>query len=172
MFVVFALALTITDETSAIANENEDTTMIDSIQSRHVGHTVGVQENHSEFTRVVNLTRLVFEVAFRTSALVHVFKIVMNLSLVIFTLGFGVDIYLVLLARFPIVLHVLATTELFKHDHLITPVFWRLCKKGLFLLILSCINDICPFLLILSFEVAKEFVKRLIALSHRPNASV
>jgi len=96
----------------------------------------------------------------------------MLLTYAIFFLSLRVDILIVLPAHVEIFFHVLTTTELFKHDHLITPVFWRFCQKGLFLLVLSCINDICPFLLILSLEIAKEFVERLIALSHRPNASV
>ena len=46
-FVILALALAKTDLAPAVSDEDEDTSVIDSIQTGHIGDTVRVHENQS-----------------------------------------------------------------------------------------------------------------------------
>ena len=96
----------------------------------------------------------------------------MNLTETIFMWTTRLQLFLLLILCIPIVLQVFSTAELLKHNHLIAPVFGRLCEKNLLLLILSGINDVCPFLLILCLEVAKELIEGFVALGHRANTSI
>ena len=67
---------------------------------------------------------------------------------------------------------VLATTELFEHNHFVASILRRLVKESLFLLVLSRIYYIGPILLILGFKVAQELIEGLITLRHRPDARI
>ena len=71
-----------------------------------------------------------------------------------------------------ILFEVLATSELFEHDHFVASILRRFVKEGLLLLILSRIYYIGPILLILGLKVAQEFIEGLITLRHRPNARI
>lgn len=67
---------------------------------------------------------------------------------------------------FVVPLEVLPASELFKHDHLVLPLFGCLLKQLSFLFFLRQIDDVSPTLLILLFEILEELIEALIPLRH------
>jgi len=79
---------------------------------------------------------------------------------------------IVLLLQIKVVFHLLTSPKLFQHNHFVATVLRRLGKQRRFLLVLSRVYDVSPFLFVLGLEVSQELVKRLITLCHRANRCV
>ena len=122
LLVVLALAFTVGDETTSISDEKENTTMVNTVQTRHVSHTVRVHENHSELTSIKALLTLVLEVALGASSLIELLLIGIDFTLFRLGLRLRLNIMMVLLASIVVELHVLSSSELLEHNHLIAAV--------------------------------------------------
>ena len=100
------------------------------------------------------------KVALRSNTLVPGLVLALNLALIFIRFGFKSVLFLSYLgSRINISLHILATAELFKHDHLVAAVFGGFCEQNFLLLILRCVNDIGPLLLVLGLERSEELVE-------------
>lgn len=105
---------------------------------------------------------MVLEVALRTRTVVCGVHVVMNLAHFLLRFEYRVYFRLMLFLKLIPVFHLLATSKLFKHDHLVSPVLRTLGKQGFFLLILSRVDDVRPLLLVLGFEIAQKLVERFV----------
>ena len=173
LFVVLALALPVADEPAPVADEDQDTAFVHSVQARYIGDTVRVQENESELRRVEYFVVQGLEVPLGARARPLVLRVVMKLPSSALAISIDLSrILRVLIAQFEVVFHVLPAAELLQHDHLIAAVFGRLGKQCLFLLVLRRIDNVTPLLLVLGLEVPEELVEGLVTLGHRPDARI
>lgn len=116
--VLFSLTLSIADLAATIADENQHTSVVNAIETGDVGHTVGVEEDKCPAAGIIVLSTLMLEETLwsRTTILVLCSSRNLPKSLilhlrVILPLAFSLKIKEVFL--------LLASTELFKHDHLV-----------------------------------------------------
>ena len=79
-FIVSCLALAKADNAFTIADENKDTSLVYSIESSDIGHTVRVHEDQCELFRIVNFVPLVLKVALWANSLEFVLVLVRYLS--------------------------------------------------------------------------------------------
>lgn len=73
--IVFTLALSVRDLASAVAAEDKDTPVVDSVELGDVRHTVRVHENKGELSGVEHLVIFHFEVALWTHTVVQLLPI-------------------------------------------------------------------------------------------------
>jgi len=145
--------------------------VIDSVKFSDIGDWVRVDEDESEMTGVENLIRPCGKETSLTCSLKFLISVDRFFILILLPLaGFArLRLFrcLSLLHEVEVVLQLLAPAEFFEHGHFILAVVIRTGKDLLFLSLLSHVYNTRPILLILGSEVAEEFVKRLIPLSHR-----
>ena len=159
LLVVLSLSFSIANQALAVSDENQNTPVVNSIQRGYISNRVAVHEHQSELIAIEDLVRLWLKVSLRTCSEVSGVHVVVDLAHLLPVGENWVQLFLVLLPQVEVVLHLLAPAEFFEHDHLVAAVLRALSEQGLFLLVLSGIDDVCPLLLILCFEVAEEFVE-------------
>lgn len=134
--------------------------MIHAVQSRHVGHRVGVQKDQRELARVEYLILSRFKVALWPRRRVLA-PMTVNLKVGLWVLGpFELVMFDVLrLIDLVVVLQLFAPAELLKHEHLVLAELGGLRKERLLLLRLCHVDHLRPVLFVSGFEVAQELIE-------------
>ena len=78
--VLLALTLSIADLATTIANENQDTPLVNAIETCNIGHTVRVEEEKSPAVHIVVFCTLMLEVTLWARALELVLRVGRNLA--------------------------------------------------------------------------------------------
>jgi hypothetical protein len=172
--IVFSLALAEADKTFTVANENENTSVVHSVEGGDISNSVRVDENELEFSRVEHFVFLGFKVALRTrrDELLLCVQLIKMLQICGTVRSHTFTNLTVLLGFFIVVLDVFAASELFEHDHFVAAELGTLGQEELLLLVLGRVDDVGPALLILGLESAEELIERLVTFSHGLDAGV
>ena len=164
LLVFFGLTLAVGDHASTVANEDEHTALVRSIERGDIRDRVRVEEDEREVSRIEALVGLRLEESLDIGALEvidgvggplveimrHLFRVLV-VSDGLSTLHVG--------RHCVVVLQILSSSELLHHDHLVLAHLGSNLKQLVLLLLLGQVDDVGPALLVLSLEALEEFIE-------------